>query len=326
MWDARLEAIRDRKLNEMIIFAAMVRAEPSKRHEFVAIIEMLDKDLDLVEALAENGPIPKTEPIEFESYRSRLSKLELMDEYCLDSCRKGENDFGPIICKEHMTTSVAVKQKPEAPAVIPDYPKPVQVQEESEVEAPEKPSPIPIHAINQDMPEVIPPEKPASMTEVESNEEAAEAEPEPVREPAGSEEGIYDIILSIEDAVTLKRAREMKDSKVDLFIDREMNGHFDDDACEDVITFLKTDIRLIDLILSINVSSKEDIESKVKAIVDLVASADEPRHQNLYFNALNGEERKLEGEYNEALKRLEKVIAERYSHVLEEKESSLFFA
>ena len=325
MWDARLEAIRDRKLNEMIIFAAMVRTEPLKRHEFVTIIGMLDKDLDLVEALAENGSIPKTEPIEFESYRSRLSKLELMDEYCLDSCRKGENDFGPIICKEHMTTSVAVKHKSESPAVIPDYPKPVQVQEESGVEAPEKPSPIPIHAINQDMPEAIPPEKPVSMPEVESKAESAGADPESVKESSGSEEGIYDIILSIEDAVTLKRAREMKDLKVDLFIDREMNGHFDDDVCEDVITFLKTDMKLIDLILSINVSSKEDIESKVKAIVDFVASADEPRHQNIYINALNGEERKLEGEYNEALKRLEKVIAERYSHVLDENESSLFF-
>ena len=108
MWDARLEAIRDRKLNEMIIFSALVRTEPSRRHEFVGIIDKLNMDLDLIEALAENGPVPETAPIENEVYRSRLSKLELMDEFCLDSCRSGENDFGPIICKEHPSTSVTV--------------------------------------------------------------------------------------------------------------------------------------------------------------------------------------------------------------------------
>lgn len=346
MWDARLEAIRDRKLNEMVIFSALIRTDMPKRKEFFDIIEKLNKDLDLIEALAENDTIPETTPITSEMYRSRLSKMELMDEYCLDACRKGENGFGPIICKEHMTTSVAVKQdasvavkqKAEAPAVIPEYPKPVQVEnkvetemEIPEVDEPEKPAEIPIHAIKQDTPEVIPPEEPQEMIKEEPEEKSAEAEPvkdEPVQEGATTEEsegGIYDLVISVDDAVSLKRVREMKDGKIDLFIDREMNGHFNDDACEDVITFLKTDIRLIDMILSINVTSKEDIENKVKQIVDFVESAEEPKHQNLYINSLNEEERALEGQYNDVLKRLEGVIASRYSYVLSKESSSLFF-
>ena len=319
MWDARLEAIRDRKLNEMIIFAAMIRTDMSKRHEYATIIKMLNDDLDLIQALADNGPIPETSPIAFESYRSRLSKLETIDEYCFDSCRKGENDFGPIICKEHVTTSVAVKQdasvavqeKAESPAVIPEYPKPVMVEEKEaslDMEVPESPSAIPIHAMKQDVPEVIPPEEPSTIGVNESEES----------------EGIYDFVLSIEDAVSLKRTKEMKDRKIDLFIEREMTGHFKDDACEDVITFLKTDIKLIDLILSIDVTSKDDIECKIREIVSFVNGIDPPKHTNLYINSLNHDERGLEGEYNNVLKRLEDVIAKRYSHLLDG-ETKVFF-
>ena len=351
MWDARLEAIRDRKLNEMVIFSALIRTDMPKRKEYFDIIAKLNVDLDLIEAMADNQPIPDTSPITSELYRSRLSKLEQLDEYCLDACRTGENDFGPIICKEHMSTSVAVKQdasvavkqKAEAPAVIPEYPKPVQVEEKKESEIkmpeadePERPAEIPIHAIKQDMPEVIPPEEPQEIEKEEpveevSAEEPVASEPEsvpedtPIETQEGEGEGIYDLVVSIDDAVALKRVREMKDGKVDLFIDRELNGHFNDDACEDVITFLKTDMKLIDLILSINVTSKQDIENKVKEIVDFVEAADEPKHQNLYINALNEEERKLEGQYNEVLKRLEGVITARYTYVLGDDKSSLFF-
>ena len=349
MWDARLEAIRDRKLNELVIFVAFVRTDMSKRSEYIDIINRINKDLDLVEALAENNPIPETTPIEYESYRSRLSKLESMDEYCLDACRKGENDFGPIICKEHMTTSVAVKPKSdiavqpkaESPAVIPEYPKPMQMEEPqvpanvkipekpANVIIPEKPAPITSDAVVADTPEEV--SKPAAAEEpadqVSEDTPAEDAIPAPAEQPAGEEaaDGVVDFIISIEDAVSLKNVRSMKDGKIDLFIDRELNGHFNDEACENVITFLKTDLKLIDLILSINVTSKEDIESKIRAIVDFVASSDEPQNQRMYINSLNEEERDLEGEYNAVLKRLEDVIAERYGSVLSEDQKSIFF-
>ena len=124
----------------------------------------------------------------------------------------------------------------------------------------------------------------------------------------------------------LKRIREMKDGKIDVFIDREMNGHFNDEACENVISFLKTDLKLIDLILSINVTSKEDIESKIRSILKLVEEADEPQNQKMYLNALNDEEKSLEGQYNAFLRRLEAVITSRYAFLLDDSESSLFFS
>ena len=344
MWDARLEAIRDRKLNEMIIFSALVRTEPSRRHEFVGIIDKLNMDLDLIEALAENGPVPETAPIENEVYRSRLSKLELMDEFCLDSCRSGENDFGPIICKEHPSTSVTVKQRPESPAVIPDAESPAIIPDsdppaiipeaESPAVIPESEPPMVVE--KPETPAVIPESKPSAVipgesepvADVKEEEQQESSDDAAASQDVASEEeaGIYDLVVSVDDAVGLKRIREMKDGKIDVFIDREMNGHFNDEACENVISFLKTDLKLIDLILSINVTSKEDIESKIRSILKLVEEADEPQNQKMYLNALNDEEKSLEGQYNAILRRLEAVITSRYAFLLDDTESSLFFS
>ncbi len=328
MWDARLEAIRDRKLNELIIFAAFIRTDLPRRHEFVGIIDKINQDLDLIEALAENGPIPETTPIENDVYRSRLSKLELMDEYCLDSCRKGENDFGPIICKEHASTSVTVKPRAESPAVIPEYPKPVQVTSEAEEPKMSEDTGAAEESVVESVPEQIPEEETEVAKEEVQEEPATETESDESAEESQDEEdvNIYDIVISIDDAVALKHARDMKDLKIDLFIDRELNGHFNDEACEEVITFLKTDIKLIDLILSINVNSKEDIESKIREIVDFVKSSEEPKNQKMYINSLNMDERKLEGQYNDVLKNLEKAIASRYTYLLDADEASLFFS
>ena len=195
MWDARLEAIRDRKLNELVIFAALVRTDMSKRHEFIGIIDKLNMDLDLIEALAEGGPIPQTEPIDSPLYRDRLSKLETLDEYCFDACRKGESDFGPIICKEHMTTSVAVKQKPESPAVVPKAESPAVIEKaESPAVIPEYPKPVQVES-SIEPPESEIPETPASMPEKEPEETDGTEDAEMSDQSSGDGEGIYDISL-----------------------------------------------------------------------------------------------------------------------------------
>ncbi len=137
-------------------------------------------------------------------------------------------------------------------------------------------------------------------------------------------DAVLDMIVSFEDAVTLKKARSMKDQKIDHFIDEEMNGHIKDEACEDVIDFLKTDIHLIDMILSINITSRSDIESKIRSIIAYVNAAEEPRHQKIYLNSLNQEEKDLEGEYNMVLKRLDELIAKRFMYVLDGTSSAFF--
>ena len=133
-----------------------------------------------------------------------------------------------------------------------------------------------------------------------------------------------DIIISVDDAVTLKRVREMKDKKLDFFIDEEMSGHTNDEACEDVIQFLKTDIALIDMILGISVTSRSEIERSLWGIIEFVGAADEPKHQKIYMNRLNQEEKRMEGSYNEVLRRLEQTMSSRFGYLLKES-GSVFF-
>ena len=298
MWDARFEAMRDRKLNELVIFAAMVRTDQANRKEYLSIIEQIGRDLDVIEALAEGSKVPKSKPITSDLYRNRLSKYELLDEYCLDACRSGD--------LSKMKESPRL-ESPEKQSRI-DAPEP-----SAKIEAPEEQSKI---------------EAPDDIQRIEAPEEPQRLEsPEKVEmldQPMDDSDSTFVMLVPIEDAVTLKKVRDMKDGKIDFFIDAEMSGRFKEAACEDVISFLKTDLNLIDTILSINIRSKKDIEEKISSIIELVEEADEPKYQKIYLNSLNQDEKSLEASYNMVLKRFEETLKSHYSYLIEEK-GSLFF-
>ena len=364
MWDAKLEAMRDRKLNEMVVFAAMVRTDISKRHEYIEIIDKLNLDLDVIEAICADREPPKSEPIVSELYRSRLSKMELLDEYCLDALRNDRKQRSPPKEEKMEPEQPKVEEAEPAQALEPAEPQQAiePAEEKPRIKAPERipaiKAPDKVESLEgsetvpaiepaEEQPKIEAPEEvqaidaPAKVESIESAEEAPvleasepssteekpaeEEKPEEKAEPKGANDDVFfDLILSMDDAVTLKNVKAMKDSKIDLFIDREMNGHFNEDACEDVIEFLKTDLTLIDMILSINLTDKSDIENKFRNIIAFVSNANEPQHQKLYFNSLNKQESDLEGKYNEVLKKLEEVINGRYSYILEGN-SSIFF-
>lgn len=115
MWDARFDSIRDRKLNEMVIFSAMVRTDPGRRREYVGLIDHLALDLDVLDALIAGKELPKSEPIASKLYRSRLSKYEALDEYVMDQCRKGLVPDG-IEEPEKQSRLEAAEPKPEIEA------------------------------------------------------------------------------------------------------------------------------------------------------------------------------------------------------------------
>ena len=361
MWDARFEAMRDRKLNELVIFSAMIRTDPANRGEYLSIIDHIGRDLDVIEALAEGRKVPESEPIASDLYRRRLSKYELLDEYCLDACRKGDlskmNESSRIEAPEQKAGIDAPepqaridapeeKSRIEAPDEVhrikapdkqptieaPDEPSKIGAPEEpSRIEAPEEKSrieaPDEVHRIGapDEQPTIEAPEEPSKIEapEEQSRIEAPD-EAKMIDAPEDDDDATFVMLIPIEDAVTLKKVRDMKDSKIDFFIDAEMSGRFKEEACEDVISFLKTDLSLIDKILSINIRSKRDIEEKISSIIELVEEADEPRYQKIYLNSLNQDEKSLEGSYNMALKRFEDTLKRHFSYLIEDK-GSLFF-
>ena len=364
MWDARFEGIRDRKLNELVIFSAMVRTDMARRQEYLQIINQIATDLDVIEALVEERPVPESKPISSELYRSRLSKMELLDEYCLDACRSAGGSTKPEQPAPEMEAPAkegaleepdkvdSIKAPEKSPRLEPSEPKPsIEAPEEihrigssdpvQSIEAPERPQGIPAPEAVQRLEPSDPVQSLDSPDKVDSIEAPEAQQSIPALEtlksiPSGCDipddvggEGpteqdpddvTFDLIISIQDAVTLKKVRMMKDRKIDYFIDAEMEGRFKDEACEDVISFLKVDLKLIDTILSVDFTSKRDIEEKIRAIVKLVQGAEEPRHRKLYYNALNRSEKDLESEYHAVLQGLENVMTSRYSHLMVESE------
>ncbi len=375
MWDARFESIRDRKLNELVIFSAMVRTDPSKRHEYVDIIQHLARDLDVLDALQSERPVPRSEPIMSTFYRGRLSKYEALDEYVLDECRGSEKEMiNPperIGAPERLSSateharieSPAVQQSIKAPEVPKRIEPPVAAQTLKAPEVPQKIEP-PVAQQSIESPEIPqkleaaeesvriePPEAtvkieaPAEQTKIEPPEESkrigAPQEKTKIEPPEESKrigapqektkieapadpDSTFELIVSVEDAVTLKKVKEMKDYKIDYFIDEELIGHTKDEACEEIISFLKTDIALINKILNINITSKASITEGLEGIINFVNEADEPSYQKVYLNSLNLSEKALEGEYNNVLWRLEKVINERYPGLISGSESVFF--
>lgn len=218
----------------------------------------------------------------------------------------------------------------------PDIPKTIEAPDEQprlsspedlgRIEAPEEQSKIssPAETMRIEAPEI-----PAKIEAPEPKAAIGAPEEKPMLESkmngdVPENDFTIDIIVSVEDAVTLKRVREMKDKKLDFFIDEEISGHTNDDACEDVIQFLKTDISLIDKILGISVTSRSEIERSLKEIIEFVAAAEEPKHQKIYMNRLNQEEKRMEGSYNEVLRRLEQTMSSRFGYLIEES-GSVFF-
>lgn len=305
MWDARFDSIRDRKLNETVIFASMMRTDPANRHEYLKIIDMLGKDLDVLEALLDDLPAPESEPIMSVHYRGRLSKYESLDEYVMDECRKftGKEDIERI----------ASAMRLEAPSRLSMPERLSGPPEKARIKSPEEKLRLP----PSDQPEKI--TSAPDSKRIDAPEEHLMVEP-----PKPSNDSVFDLLVSVDDAVTLKKVRAMKDSKIDHFIDQEMNGHIKDEACEGIISFLKTDTELIDRILAINITSLTSIEESIKDIIDFVDAAEEPKYQKVYMNSLNYNEKELEAEYNKVLKRFEKVIHDRYSHILGNTHSVFF--
>ena len=335
MWDARFDSIKSRKLNELVIFSAMVRSDPSNMKEYEDIIIHLFNDLDVLDAIMGDKPLPNSEPILSPLYRGRLTKYESLDEFVMDECRKPDvkgiatMDEKPRIPSAEMPNMI---EQPEVPQRIeppvaqqsieaPEVPQKIEppVAQQS-IQAPEEPQRI-------DSPpakDSIEPPKELQKIDAPDEQKKLEVPEEPDKIAAPADDYVFEMVISLDDAVTLKKVRTMKDSKIDYFIDQEMDGHIKDDACEDVIAFLKTDIALINKILAINITSKTGIEESIRGIVDLVNDAEEPKHQKIYLNSLDYNEKDLEGEYNNVLRRLEGVIHDRYSYVLGETRS-LFF-
>lgn len=146
--------------------------------------------------------------------------------------------------------------------------------------------------------------------EIPSSDEVTGSEDDDVDEP------YMQPLFTEDDENMLREIRAMKNSKVDLFIERELAGNFKEEACEDVIRFTKIDMRLIDLLLELDYSDRDRLESNLKTLVDIVNGMDAPKYGKLYVNSLNKEEAKLEVRYNEFIDKVDELVKERFPEIV----------
>ena len=125
-----------------------------------------------------------------------------------------------------------------------------------------------------------------------------------------------DMILTEEQRDALRTASEMKNSKIDYFVDMSFSGRFNEDACEHVIDFLKVDLSIIDLLLSMDETDRGSIESTITGILGILDASADPKHQKMYVNSLTAEQKLREAAYNEVLAHVEDVINTRYSSLV----------
>lgn len=148
-------------------------------------------------------------------------------------------------------------------------------------------------------------------------QKTVEETPSEISQEPVEEKPVYDRLLSDDELQILSLVSVMKSAKVDFFVDMSFSGRFKEDACEDVVTFLKVDLAIIKDILSMDYTSKESIESNLKDILDILDSAPEPKHQKMYINSLTMDERVLEDSYNRIIAHLQDIMIERYTYLTE---------
>lgn len=181
-------------------------------------------------------------------------------------------------------------QEPQAPAeedtvepeIPPAEPEPVE-QEPQATEVAEEESDIPV-------PEPEPADAPANEANVETQ---------------GNAQGAF---LSREKVDTIQRVRDMKDSKIDLFLDSAVNGDIPLEVCDDIVDFLKTDISVCDAILSIDFQDHASVLDGFRRIITVLSESKDPQHQDEYVGSLTPEEAQLEYGYSQVLNSLQGMM------------------
>lgn len=92
--------------------------------------------------------------------------------------------------------------------------------------------------------------------------------PEPAAEP--EEEDYYEEILSSDEMQVLTLVELMKSKKIDYFVDMALCGRFNENACDDVVSFLKVDLSIIHALLAMDYHSRKSVQENFDAILEIL--------------------------------------------------------
>ncbi len=157
-----------------------------------------------------------------------------------------------------------------------------------------------------------PEEEPAIEEPMDEAPAAEPAQQEPVEKASEEKIDIFDKVVTDREKDLLARIVKMKSKKIDEFIDKAFSGEVSEDISEDIVSFLKDDIRICELILAIDCSSFDGIVSGLRAVLDAVENSTESRYQKIYLKSLDDDDKLLEDNYVEILTDIHALITARY--------------
>lgn len=366
MWDAELiTRVRDRKLNEIMIFGSMAKIDSANVDMYIDLIVSLGDDIDACDTLLDTEGESEIEldAIGYPAYVQRLSDSEKADEDAFNamksepsievqeesledyvrslisdavkSLKSSESDDAFESIKDELKICRA---RIEQLSKDLDFSKGNELSLQEEIDSLKEQLEA-LSSKNDDLisenaslkMDLMLAEQKLSVLEPayqdavsgktsESVDAPAEEEPKPSSldsdhiaetvhtndEQSGMKQ--YGGYISKENAETLRKVRSMKDSKIDYLVDAASSGKMSVSICDDIIDFLKTDVRICDAILSINFSDRESVITGFRTILDIVESSSDPKHQDAYVKMLNGDEVFLEYSYSQVLNSVQGMI------------------
>lgn len=331
--------VRDRKLNELMTFAALIRLEPENRQRYASIMDGINRDLDVCEALiSSDGKVsPPAGTIDDRLYTSRLSDRESQDESAFNGYKSQVDNVDEDPMRDYVrgliedaVSSISKHDDGSAEAISSlkdelrmcrerieqlsnelDFANTRASEAESESEE--------LRSLMESMKNRDrgssdtdgADESEPECTDASSSDEGAFQEPssEAIRIPEGR-------ILSDDQIKVLGRILELKTSKEDEFISESMTADDDRiDVCDDIVTFLKVDIGICSALLGMDQEDPESIMSAFTEIVSILEDAPDPMHQDSYVSTLTPQESLLEHDYGIIIQHVQDIMLDMYSGV-----------
>lgn len=323
MWDAQIiSRVMDRKQNEAVVFSALMKNAADADRKCILLSKLVEDIRFCFEIINKGSSDIRTAPITCTDYTDRLSDSERSDEEYFDSIRMAPVDSAVLenIISDleernnHLQESLdtvmyelkVTKERNEELSLDLDYANAEAKAEDTDYFGTEE------EAASAETPaadEECPVEEPVA--EVPAVEEIKEevSEDKPIVDEVKTMDQIVDNPMKLTeiDIMVAKKVKAMKESKIDYFIDLSMSGR-NVKACEDIISFLKVDYRLCEIVENTDINDDEAIIKSFNDMLDLLEYDYKSPFQKFYVKCLTPQDKVHETMFNGLMEKIQRIM------------------
>ena len=109
------------------------------------------------------------------------------------------------------------------------------------------------------------------------------------------------------DKAAARKVRAMKEAKMDYFIDMSLTGKHVK-ACDDIVEFLKVDVKLCEIIESIELGNNASLDKSLNEMLSIVNLDFKSPYQHFYVRSLNPQEKLCETIFNGLMEKTQRIM------------------